>query len=168
MADFSKFLANNYLTKVANKFMNVWAIFKHTAFKQKNLLWLLFGQLLETIWLLFIPTSGHCPDHWLLFIPLPNLVCHHGRTGRKNVRLWLRFDRIRRRGDRLSRHSRCCRRDHRQLRLHRVPDGADDATDNFSRVVVVIWRWNQNIFTNKGKYRCLHSWLRFRSFSTYK
>ena len=33
-------------------------IYQYFTFKSK-LLWLLFGQLLETLWLLFIPTSGH-------------------------------------------------------------------------------------------------------------
>ena len=52
-------LAKNYLTKAAQIFMNFLAIFKHITFYVETCCGLLFWQILETIWLLFIPTSGH-------------------------------------------------------------------------------------------------------------
>ena len=44
--------------------MNVWAIIKQIYFHVQNLHWLHFWQLMETIWLLFIPTSGHTDQQY--------------------------------------------------------------------------------------------------------
>ena len=50
-----QFLIKNYVTKVAQTFYECFGYFQTNLFLCKNLLCL----LLETIWLLFIPTSGH-------------------------------------------------------------------------------------------------------------
>ena len=47
--------------------MNIWTIFKQITFLCKKLAGATLWHLLETIWLLFIQTSGHTPcDHKVL------------------------------------------------------------------------------------------------------
>ena len=54
LGDFRKFLAKKYLTKVAQTFFECLGYFQTNIFYCKNLLWQLFCQLLETIWLFFV------------------------------------------------------------------------------------------------------------------
>ena len=52
-------LGNKIATKAAQKFYIFLGYFENITFKNKKLLWLLFGQLLQRFGLLFNPTSSH-------------------------------------------------------------------------------------------------------------
>ena len=72
LGDFWKFLAKNILQKKP-KHIRCLGYFQTNLFLCKNLLWLLFWQLLETICLLFIPASGHTAV-------VTNSICCHSDT----------------------------------------------------------------------------------------
>ena len=56
--DFSNFLGTKFFAKIAQIFSNILRLLWKMAFYVK-LMWILFGQLMEKIGLLFTPTSGH-------------------------------------------------------------------------------------------------------------
>ena len=55
---FIKFIGNKFISSLAQIFANFFGYFWNRSIVSK-LLWLHFGQLLDRIWLIFIPTSAH-------------------------------------------------------------------------------------------------------------
>ena len=65
LGDFLKILGKKLSDKNSPNSLRIFGLFQANIFLCENLLWLLFWQILEMIWLLFITTSGRTDRNYL-------------------------------------------------------------------------------------------------------